>query len=240
MIGIIYKYTSPSNKCYIGQTYNEKERRQKFNNIKNAYGGIKIDNARRKYGPENFTYEILYTIETDDKELLMDELNAMEEYYIEKFDSIDSGYNILRGGSNYHDFVYTKEIKEKIGNASSKAIIQYDLEGNYVKSWKSASEAGRVLGIRSALISKCCNRKSKHCRNFIFRFVGDKVLDCEKNPVLNVTRNLKIIQIENDQIINEWKSITSASKELGIERHKLKSLLENGDFRYGNSILKFK
>lgn len=240
MIGIIYKYTSPSNKCYIGQTYNEKERRQKFNNIKNAYGGIKIDNARRKYGPENFTYEILYTIETDDKELLMDELNAMEEYYIEKFDSIDSGYNILRGGSSYHDFVYTKEIKEKIGNASSKAIIQYDLEGNYVKSWKSASEAGRVLGIRSALISKCCNRKSKHCRNFIFRFVGDKVLDCEKNPVLNVTRNLKIIQIENDQIINEWKSITSASKELGIERHKLKSLLENGDFRYGNSILKFK
>lgn len=240
MIGIIYKYTSPSNKCYIGQTYNEKERRQKFNNIKNAYGGIKIDNARRKYGPENFTYEILYTIETDDKELLMDELNAMEEYYIEKFDSIDSGYNILRGGSSYHDFVYTKEIKEKIGNASSKAIIQYDLEGNYIKSWKSASEAGRVLGIRSALISKCCNRKSKHCRNFIFRFVGDKVLDNEKNPVLNITRNLKIIQIENDQIINEWKSITSASKELGIERHKLKSLLENGDFRYGNSILKFK
>lgn len=240
MIGIIYKYTSPSNKCYIGQTYNEKERRQKFNNIKNAYGGIKIDNARRKYGPENFTYEILYTIETDDKELLMDELNAMEEYYIEKFDSIDSGYNILKGGSSYHDFVYTKEIKEKIGNASSKAIIQYDLEGNYIKSWKSASEAGRVLGIRSALISKCCNRKSKHCRNFIFRFVGDKVLDNEKNPVLNMTRNLKIIQIENDQIINEWKSITSASKELGIERHKLKSLLENGDFRYGNSILKFK
>ena len=240
MIGIIYKYTSPSNKPYIGQTYNEKERKQKFNNINKAYGGIKIDNARRKYGPENFTYEILYSIETDDKELLMDELNAMEEYFIEKFDSIDNGYNILRGGSSYHDYIYTKEVREKIGNAASKAIIQYDLEGNFIKSWKSASEAGRVLGIQSSLISKCCNRKSKHCRNFIFRFIGDKVLDSEKNPVINLTRNLKVIQLIDDKIVNEWKSITLASKDLGIERHRLKKLLKEGDFKYGNSILKLK
>ena len=29
-IGIIYKYTSPSGKIYIGQNMNEKERRKKF------------------------------------------------------------------------------------------------------------------------------------------------------------------------------------------------------------------
>ena len=45
-IGIIYKYTSPSGKIYIGQTMNEKERRKKFLG-KSSYAGEKIDTARK-------------------------------------------------------------------------------------------------------------------------------------------------------------------------------------------------
>lgn len=59
--GIIYKYTSPSGKVYIGQTINEKDRRKHFLIQKLSYGGIKIDTARAKYNPENFKYEILET-----------------------------------------------------------------------------------------------------------------------------------------------------------------------------------
>jgi hypothetical protein len=44
--GIIYKYTSPSGKVYIGQTINEKDRRKHFLIQKLSYGGIKIDTAR--------------------------------------------------------------------------------------------------------------------------------------------------------------------------------------------------
>lgn len=44
--GIIYKYTSPSGKHYIGQTINENQRRKIFNNLNLAYAGLKIDNAR--------------------------------------------------------------------------------------------------------------------------------------------------------------------------------------------------
>jgi hypothetical protein len=36
-----------------------------------SYGGQKIDNARKKYGPNNFEYEILFSIKTDDKDYLM-------------------------------------------------------------------------------------------------------------------------------------------------------------------------
>lgn len=39
--GIIYKYTSPSGKVYIGQTINEKDRRKHFLIQKLSYGGIK-------------------------------------------------------------------------------------------------------------------------------------------------------------------------------------------------------
>lgn len=56
--GIIYKYISPSNKVYIGQTINEYERKHAFL-TREKYAGDKIDNARKKYGPVNFKYEIL-------------------------------------------------------------------------------------------------------------------------------------------------------------------------------------
>lgn len=59
MIGIIYKYTSPSGKVYIGQTIDEKKRRKEFRNLNIKYAGRKINHARKKYGPENFEYEVL-------------------------------------------------------------------------------------------------------------------------------------------------------------------------------------
>ena len=46
--GIIYKYTSPSGKCYIGQTTNELLRRKKWNSNIYHYAGTKIDRARKK------------------------------------------------------------------------------------------------------------------------------------------------------------------------------------------------
>lgn len=237
--GIIYKYTSPSEKVYIGQTYNEKCRKQNFKCLSSSYGSPKIDNARRKYGPENFQYEILFSIETEDKELLMNELNSKEQYFIEQFDSINNGYNVLRGGSVYHEYIYSKEDREKIGAVFAKPIIQYDLEGNVIAKWPSASEAGRVLGIQSALISKCCNRATSHCRDFIFRFEGDVVLDEEKNPKQHKTKNLKVLQINGEEIVNSWKSVAQASKALGIERHKLSNLLKQGPFTFIDSVICF-
>ena len=56
--GVIYKYTCPVGKHYIGQTINECYRRGLFFLAKH-YGGHKIDRARKEFGPENFTYEIL-------------------------------------------------------------------------------------------------------------------------------------------------------------------------------------
>lgn len=59
MEGIIYTYKSPSNKYYVGQTFEEKKRRNRFKNGK-RYAGEKIDRAREKYGPENFEYEVVF------------------------------------------------------------------------------------------------------------------------------------------------------------------------------------
>ena len=49
-------------------------------------GGIlsKFDQARRDFGLDAFDHEILDIIENEDSEYLIDELNALETYYIKK------------------------------------------------------------------------------------------------------------------------------------------------------------
>lgn len=89
MIGI-YKITNKiNNKCYVGQS-NDIQRR--FN--EHIWAGdktrIPLDKAIKKYGKENFTYEIL-------EECSLEELNAREEYWIKECDSIRNGYNLNPG-----------------------------------------------------------------------------------------------------------------------------------------------
>lgn len=168
--GIIYKYTSPSGKVYIGQTINEKDRRKHFLIQKLSYGGIKIDTARAKYNPENFKYEILETRFYMTKKAAAKELDILESYYIGLYDSYKYGYNMTLGGGTTTGLKFTEEQKEKcrkrmlehnpfkgkrhtqqtkntISNTNSIPVIQIDpITNEVIKEFKSAREAARSFG----------------------------------------------------------------------------------------------
>ena len=114
MIGTIYKLTSPSKKVYIGQTMNLKDRKRCLYNKNKQYSGHKLDNAIKKYGIENFSYEIVVQVEMNDKTLLRKCLDFLEKYYIEKFDSYYNGYNMTIGGSGSKGCFQTEESRKKI------------------------------------------------------------------------------------------------------------------------------
>lgn len=108
MEGYIYKwYNKINGKVYIGQTTNKKRRYNAFKNKNGYYTSnspdnlSKIDRARIKYGIDNFEYEILEELELEDKEILLDKLNKLEEYYIVYYDSVKNGYNTTKGGRSY-------------------------------------------------------------------------------------------------------------------------------------------
>ena len=50
--------------------------------------------------------------------------------------------------------------------------VQYDLNGNFIKEWDSATEAKKCLNISSQGISTCCvgKGKQKTARGFIWKF----------------------------------------------------------------------
>lgn len=123
-MGIIYCYTNLiNNKKYIGQTINPEQRKKQhyssaFNKNDKDYNSI-IHRAFRKYGYENFKYEILKDNIED-----IDTLNILEEYYITLYNTkVPNGYNVLDGGLNAKK-PHTEATKEKL--MRSKMFLSED------------------------------------------------------------------------------------------------------------------
>lgn len=103
---LIYKYTSPSDKSYIGQTIDLKRRTQQHTRLSSKCPYF--SNAIQKYGIDNFTLEILA------ENLSLEETNILEEKFIEEHNTLfPNGYNLKPGGKNRTQHETTKQ---KISN----------------------------------------------------------------------------------------------------------------------------
>lgn len=116
---IIYKATNKINgMSYIGQTiYNLKIRKSKhewdaLNNVGNMY----FVRALKKYGIDNFDWNII--AECDD----MKELDKLEIYCIDYYDTYNNGYNLTVGGGGCAGYKLTKKIKQKISKANKGCV----------------------------------------------------------------------------------------------------------------------
>lgn len=96
----IYKiFNNVNNFVYVGLTTRDPSIRWREHH-KSAEKGInrRLYRAMRKYGLENFTYEILATLEDLDNESM---LFALEKAYISRYNSYWFGYNDTIGGKGY-------------------------------------------------------------------------------------------------------------------------------------------
>ena len=132
---LIYKITNKiNNKCYIGQTIKTAEERWKehqthaFRTHENDVNKT-LYKAIRKYGLENFTFEVLQdNIET------YEQLDKAEIYWIDFYNSFVKGYNETFGGQRYHKILPNKEIIEDYYNTRSarKTAKNFGIDHNTV------------------------------------------------------------------------------------------------------------
>lgn len=224
--GIIYKYTSPSNKVYIGQTVNEKDRRRKFLNKENvSYSGPKINKAIEKYGAENFKYEVIFAIESYNKDEIIKILNEKEKYFIKLFDSIDNGYNLSEGGRT-NNFI-SEESKQSRINKIQKPILQYNLEGEFIREWKSSKEAANTLNISSGNICQVLKKVRYQSNGYIFIYKTGEIP--QKIQITPTKQQKKIIlQLKQDgTIVKEFPSIQDAAREAGVDRTTMSKYVNN-------------
>lgn len=119
---IIYKATNLINsKVYIGASkYDDLSIRKKghFRGAFKKNSQNYFHRALRKYGKENFKWEIIDTSNDHD------ELMKKEKFWVNEYNAFgDKGYNSCEGGGNTTGYKFSEESKRKIGEKASKRQI---------------------------------------------------------------------------------------------------------------------
>lgn len=136
MEGIIYKYTNKINgKVYIGQTIQpEKRKKQHMKAESNMY----FHRAVKKYGYENFTYEVLFSMDFENKEIASTVLEDRERQAILDHMSWDStyGYNLSIGGSAPTGYKHSDEWKEMMSTVHKGKTVSVETRKKMSQSLK--------------------------------------------------------------------------------------------------------
>lgn len=210
---LIYKITNRiNNKIYIGQTTQTLS--GKIHNYKSEVKFYKgnprlIILAMRKYGFENFSFEIV-----EDNIQTKEELDEREIYYIRFFDcQIDNGkgYNLENGGNSAGK--HPESVKKKIGlaqigpknhmygkcgelNKTSKTVIDITTG----KVYGSAMIAAKENGLNFSHICACARGTRGSTGGKIFRY-----LDNNKNIILPEKRKTTRFQKIKDNVLDQYK-----------------------------------
>jgi group I intron endonuclease len=110
-MAFIYKITNKVNgKCYIGFTNKTLIARfRKHVNSSTSGSNVILHKAIRKYGRENFTIEVLE--KSEDEKFLLEE---RESFYIQKYNTLENGYNMTLGGQGCIGFQHSEEARKTI------------------------------------------------------------------------------------------------------------------------------
>lgn len=147
---------------YVGSSLNFNQRQIQHRWLLNSNRSTCsiLQRAWNKYGKDSFEFKVIE--EVDDDNILL----RREQYYIDK---LEPKYNILKIAGSARGFKMSKESIEKGRTKRLKAILQYDLDGNFIREWSGIADAEKELGIHRASICGCCKGRLRTAGGFVFR-----------------------------------------------------------------------
>lgn len=207
MIGYIYKCTCLiNNKVYVGQTrqtfiMRKKDHLKRYNNKNYKSYNYLFYRALRKHGKENFGWEVVKEVVSDDLNTLQKLLNYWEIYYIDLFDSYNNGYNMTRGGD--------------ASRKKTKSINVYDKNGHLLDTFSNITDVVHKYKIsKSSIWENCghfCTFVKWNNTRILFRWADEGLLksDLEKLSKINYQKEICMYSINGDKI-----KTFSGSKEI--------------------------
>lgn len=244
MKGVIYRYTSPSGKIYVGQTlYLQRKRIDKHKHEAcTKHCETPFGYAIRRYGWEAIrsTYTVIETVEAEDRNSLKEKLTERENYWIETLDTfIPKGYNVKL--TNQHtlseyrnkEAMYAKvsaSLKGKYMNAESSSKTVMDMTTG--KKYPSVSEAGRDTGLLVQTICRVLKGIQHQTGGHTFCY-----LDESGEPDTSNIRpiNRKQLPIYCPELDMTFVSAYEAAKYIGkpMGKANIRIAAETGKKRYG-------
>lgn len=227
MIGV-YKVTNlQTNKYYIGSSKDIlKREKYHFSRLKNnKHFNKHLQNSFNKYGVDSFTFEIIKEMSNFNK----NELLKLEQHYID----IEKESNL-----------YNLTLITNSGGSDILSIPVYllDLSGKIINKFESISEASRKINckINKQLNSKSIIKSSYRLVTCDFYYENQNIINSWKKfssirdfEIENI-KNKRIILLEKDGEIIEFKDRVELSKYLNITKQAISKALKNKKY------LKFK
>lgn len=229
----IYLIISPSNRLYVGLSKGIYKRWEYYESLSCPDQEFLL-NSLKKYGPKNHEFIIL---EECDKDVSDKELTRLEAFYYHYFKSL--GFNMLNlrepseiDGKLSAGWQLKGEKSPMYGrkwgkHPSSIPIKQYTKNGDFVKEWSCAAEAGDTLRINRSHINQCCLNKMYSAGKFRWTYADQNLLPFkEENKLGKLRRELiqqngslkrKVYQYSKKGVfINTYDSVKRASDESGV------------------------
>ena len=213
MVGYIYKiHNKITGQNYIGQTINIKRRkRTHFGKLRlGTHINPKLQASFNKYGEENFNFDYWeFNINS------LDELDSLECKYIDKYNGLTEGYNLIPGGSKPPNHQKVKDedlvtflcVLELLGDGYGKTCEQ-------IFGWSNgtASAVKRRIKYPKALeIFDNLNRQEKEQ-------IGKDFIESQHLQELSLKRKMKQGGCEKAyQLTEEDYNFAFAAQDLGFK-----------------------
>ena len=168
--------------------------------------------AIRKYGKENFKWEII------DKANTREELDLKESFWIDFFNTYKhGGYNMTLGGQKEKDYYIDYENSEKYNcnNRYKRKIMVFDKLGNYIKTVVNQTDFAEEINVGVGNINRVLNGKKNSIGGYIMLFEDEftqEKLDLKLNKTRN-TREFAIFDIHLNKWIGKWINMTRCSED---------------------------
>lgn len=199
MKGSIYLVRNTVNdKVYVGQTTQPVECRFKQHlKLLKTNECQAISRAIQKYGKDSFCYEVL------EEEINLNLLDDREEYYIQKYDSLNKGYNLCPGGQKWRN--------KPLDLPKSEIVEKY-------KEGLSSRKIAETYKVSHSTVLKILNEFK------ITRTRHHNLPDRSSKITQDELHNLLIVQKLTQREISKILGVDETTIYRAIKRHNLKRI----------------
>lgn len=238
----IYCFTNLINqKKYIGSTINKPNIRYNQHLYNASHPNTDKYNyplyqAIRKYGIENFTYEILAEVECSEEEI-----RQLEKQYIYMYNSISpNGYNQTDNTEHPLNDAKTYQKMSETKRERAKRVALVDEQNNIIEIYRSIVDCAEALGLDERKIGACCRgeRRTTDNKKFCWLDEANELIIPEYNKELYkgepgttqkqiTNRKVAKIDMDSNQIIAVYDTIALASRENNCDNSGIAKVCRN-------------
>jgi len=203
--------------------------------------GVRTKHWQNIFNISEIQVDILY--ETTNFE----EIKLKETEFIRMYGREDLGLgtliNLSDGGEGISGYVMSETTKAKksgSNNKGSKPVYVYDNLGQFINKFDCISTASKILGCSAQQIGKHIIGKHQHAfkNRYFLEYQGESI-----EPLVIIKpqelQSKQVLQMDvNNQVLMKFKSVSEASRILGVSRKKILSLCK-GDKYINQTHLKF-